>query len=278
MQPRLETIEREGCSLALHGWLTDADVRAVVFYVHGTQSHAGWLFETGPALARREVAVYALDRRGSGRSGGSRGDVLSFETWVEDYAAALQLVRARHATVPLTILGQSMGASIAVLLAGRHPELHDAILFSAPALDHQARRSPEWHDKLRTQPGSQLHDITTPLDAFTQDPRLLQWIRDDTLRLLQISTRFVASWVDLETHVRALPEGALVRPCALVRPRVDRIVEAAPAQAVYERLSAGRGITIHLPTEDHFLELSSARRAWLELVSTFVRCGGFAAT
>jgi alpha-beta hydrolase superfamily lysophospholipase len=62
----------DGTPLALHCWTPQptSAVRGLLYYVHGIQSHAGWLFETGPELARRSVVTYALDRRGSGRSGG----------------------------------------------------------------------------------------------------------------------------------------------------------------------------------------------------------------
>src|SRR3979411_2507849 len=55
--------------LALHIWRTHR-ARGSLFYIHGIQSHGGWLFETGPQLAQRGIQVFALDRRGSGRSEG----------------------------------------------------------------------------------------------------------------------------------------------------------------------------------------------------------------
>jgi alpha-beta hydrolase superfamily lysophospholipase len=276
IEPVIETLERAGASLALHRWLPP-EPRAAVLYVHGTQSHAGWLFETGPALADRGVAVYALDRRGAGRSSGDRGDIDSPGTWLDDHAAALGAVRARHPAIPLAIIGQSMGAPIAAAVAARHPEAHDAVLFSAPALDNlHASRPAEWRDRIRAESGPALHDIRTPLEDFTRDERYLRWMQGDPLRLRQMSVRFVASWLELEVHCRALPDGALARASALLQPRVDRVVDTGAARALYDRLSGGRGVSIQLPTEDHYLEFSTARRAWLELVAAFVRSGGFA--
>src|SRR4029450_7349175 len=46
---------------------------AVVIFLHGIASHGGWFGETAADLCRHGVAVYAPDRRGSGRSGGPRG-------------------------------------------------------------------------------------------------------------------------------------------------------------------------------------------------------------
>ncbi|HTL37127.1 MAG TPA: alpha/beta fold hydrolase [Kofleriaceae bacterium] len=271
---QLEPVVRDGVTLALHAWRA-ARPAAVAFYVHGTQSHAGWLFETGPALAERSITLYVLDRRGSGRSEGPRGDAASCESWVDDHAAALAVVRARHGALPLTIIGQSMGAPIAALLAARDLASHDAVLFSAPALDNlHATRPPERLEQIRANAGPELHDITTPLEAFTRDPRYLDFMRADPLRQVQMSSRFFASWIDAEAQCRELAAGVLARPSALLQPRVDRVVHADAARAMFDRLTNGRAITIQLPTEDHYLEFSTARRAWIELVATFVvGCG-----
>lgn len=58
--------------LALHLWRPRGQVKGAVFYFHGLQSHAGWLWEVGPQFADNDIAFYVLDRRGSGISAGSR--------------------------------------------------------------------------------------------------------------------------------------------------------------------------------------------------------------
>ncbi len=37
----------EGAELALHLWRPRGQVKGAVFYFHGLQSHAGWLWEVG---------------------------------------------------------------------------------------------------------------------------------------------------------------------------------------------------------------------------------------
>jgi alpha-beta hydrolase superfamily lysophospholipase len=55
-------------------WRPASHATCVVVLVHGLQSHADWFAEPGLQLARRGVAVYAPDRRGSGASTAPRGD------------------------------------------------------------------------------------------------------------------------------------------------------------------------------------------------------------
>ncbi len=58
---------RDGIKLALHSWLSQKP-KAILFFVAGMHSHAGWLFEAGPYFADRSISVFCLDRRGTGIS------------------------------------------------------------------------------------------------------------------------------------------------------------------------------------------------------------------
>src|SRR5919197_4427905 len=60
----------DGVTLRYLRWLDERRRPwAVVVFLHGIASHAGWFGETAAELSGRGVAVYGPDRRGSGRSG-----------------------------------------------------------------------------------------------------------------------------------------------------------------------------------------------------------------
>src|ERR671910_3848502 len=63
----------DGVELHCLRWNGGAPPRAAVIFLPGIASHGGWFAETAADLASAGVAVYAPDRRGSGRSGGPRG-------------------------------------------------------------------------------------------------------------------------------------------------------------------------------------------------------------
>ena len=67
---------------------------AVVVFLHGIASHAGWFAETAADLNRQGVEVYGLDRRGSGRSGGPRGHLDRYERALDDVERRVRLVAA----------------------------------------------------------------------------------------------------------------------------------------------------------------------------------------
>jgi pimeloyl-ACP methyl ester carboxylesterase len=85
--------------------------------LHGLAGYAGeWA--RSARLLRAEYRVFALDQRGHGDSARQPKN-LSREAFVEDCAAAI-----RHIGLgPVTLVGQSMGASTAMLTAAAHPDL-----------------------------------------------------------------------------------------------------------------------------------------------------------
>ncbi|HYN17981.1 MAG TPA: alpha/beta fold hydrolase, partial [Actinomycetes bacterium] len=70
----------DGVELHYQRWSSERSPPwAVVVFLHGIASHGGWFAETAADLSEQGVAVYAPDRRGSGRSGGPRGHLDRYE-------------------------------------------------------------------------------------------------------------------------------------------------------------------------------------------------------
>lgn len=264
----LTTITRDGIALALHHWRAAAP-RAVVCYVHGTQSHAGWMFETGPALAAHGCTVYALDRRGSGASSGRRGDVESHRQWCDDYLGVLADVRARHRELPLLLVGQSFGGAIAAGVAYDPRAEHDALLLVAPLL--VPKPGPPWQGRPEGEPIA----VTVPDDWYTSDPRYLAFMASDSLMVRALTPRFHRARAELAEATLARGAPLADRPCALILPRRDRIVDLVRAREVFDQLAGGRGIVIELPTEDHFIEFSPCRSILWHLEAAFAETRGF---
>lgn len=103
-----------------------SDEKAVFLCLHGIQTHSGWFQPLGERLAASNVSTYALDRRGSGQwsvtathpqyqfHAKARGDVVEWQTWLDDIRIAAQGIQKRHPNSPIYLLGVSWGAKTAL--------------------------------------------------------------------------------------------------------------------------------------------------------------------
>jgi len=105
---------------------------AVVVFLHGIASHAGWFGETAADLKQRGVAVYAPDRRGSGRSGGPRGHLDRYGRALDDIEQVVQLVASEHQGTPVFLAASNWAAKLAVVHAALRPAPLPGCCCSAP--------------------------------------------------------------------------------------------------------------------------------------------------
>jgi alpha-beta hydrolase superfamily lysophospholipase len=258
----------DGLPLCLHAWKPSFP-EAVLFYVHGIQSHGGWLFETGPFLAGRGIAVYALDRRGSGRSGGGRGHLQSAASVLDDYGFAWDRVRAGHPGLPISALGQSLGGGILAALAveGRISGA-DALLFCAPALGQMHSRL-DAGERRRILAEADAIPVPVSLDDrdYTDQAAYLEFMERDPLMLRTVTRATRAAMLGFE-EIYLGREGALAgEKVHFARPRRDRILDLEVSRLALGRL-AGPGMAIHdFPAESHYLEFSPCRQQYREWLS-----------
>ena len=90
--------------------------KAVVLFVGGIESHGGWYENSLEHLKEGGVTSYFLDRRGSGRSQGRKGDVLSLERLRSDLEEFSEFVKKNHPAKPLVLSAISWGAKLALSL------------------------------------------------------------------------------------------------------------------------------------------------------------------
>lgn len=126
----------DGAVLPVRTWLP-GDGRAprmAMLALHGmNDSRDAWELP-GPALARAGIAVYGPDQRGFGAAPG-RGRFPGGDQLVADAAEMLRQIRERHPGLPVTLMGESMGGAVSLVLLSR-PELPqpDATVLVAPAV------------------------------------------------------------------------------------------------------------------------------------------------
>ncbi|MFM1827455.1 MAG: hypothetical protein RLY67_836 [Pseudomonadota bacterium] len=115
-------------------WAPD-NPKIVVLGVHGFNDHSKAFAPLARALlAHHRAVVYAYDQRGFGAN--PRPGVWAGENrLVDDLREVAQQVRQRHPTLPLIVVGESMGGAVVLRASTERPGLTaDKIILKAPAI------------------------------------------------------------------------------------------------------------------------------------------------
>jgi acylglycerol lipase len=124
----------DGARLGLTTWPAVDQPTAVVVAVHGMNDYANAFHLAAPWWAEQGVTTYAYDQRGFGRSP-QRGVWGGEALMVEDLRTIVALARARHPGVPVVVVGESMGGSVAIAaFASDRPPAADRLVLLAPGV------------------------------------------------------------------------------------------------------------------------------------------------
>jgi alpha-beta hydrolase superfamily lysophospholipase len=211
---------------------------AVVIFLHGIASHGGWFGETAADLDTLGVAVYAPDRRGSGRSGGPRGHLSRYERALDDVDEVVRLVSAEHAGTPVFLAASSWAAKLAVVYAARRPAPLSGLLLLGPGLLPRVNLSPG--RRLRVivghlvMPTARLPIPLTP-ELYTANPPYVDFIRADPLRLLEATTRFFWETARLDRR-RRRASARLSLPLLVLQGQDDKMMNVPRTRRWFTRL------------------------------------------
>jgi alpha-beta hydrolase superfamily lysophospholipase len=122
-----------GLRIFWQAWLPDGDRRGVVAMAHGASEHSGRYAWAGEQLAARGYALYALDHRGHGQSGGARAVIDRVDNAVADLGQLVAIAGGESADGAKPFLfGHSMGGFLALAFATRRQDEIRGLILSAP--------------------------------------------------------------------------------------------------------------------------------------------------
>ena len=266
MQPDERTCATsDGTDLPLWVWRPER-LRAALVYLHGIQSHSGWYEASSRRLAEAGVAVYQVDRRGSGRdTGHERGHVDRAEVWLEDVAAAAELARRETGVAAVHLMGVSWGGKLALACAAHRPDLYRSLILSAPGII--PRVDVTLLAKVRIgkclAAGDERRRFPIPLDdphLFTENPERVRYIAEDPLSLRDLTARFMAESRRLDAMARQAAASVRV-PTLLALAGQDRIIHNEATRALVYSMAARRRVVVY-PGAHHTLEFEPDPEAY----------------
>jgi len=233
--------------------------RAALVYLHGIQSHSGWYEASSRRLAEAGVAVYQVERRGSGAdTAHERGHVDRAEVWLADVALAAERARDETGVAGVHLLGVSWGGKLAVASAAARPDLYKSLILAAPGI--VPRVDVHLATKVRVAKclalGRPLERFPIPLadpNLFTENPERLRYIAEDPLSLREVTARFLYESRRLDRMVRRAA-GAVRQPVFLALAERDRIIDNRATRGLVARLGAPRHRIVEYAGASHTLE------------------------
>lgn len=120
----------------LRAWLKNAAsvARARIVIVHGLGEHSGRHLSTVEHLAAQGYELVRFDARGCGQSDGKRQWIDAFDDYVADLRSVIAWIQRDRPTLPLFLLGHSLGGAIAMHAAAAAPKgLLAGLVLTAPA-------------------------------------------------------------------------------------------------------------------------------------------------
>lgn len=170
-----------GVPIFYQSWRAEGEPRGVLVIHHGLADHSDRYAPFAIALADAGYAVWAMDMRGHGRSGGERLRFDAIDDNLDDLDAFLAHVRAQEPGRPLFVWGHSVGGLIVTLHAiERMPEVA-GVIAAAPAIAVEAPLLEIGAIQIFAVLAPGLPVLATPHGDFSADPEVNRALGRDPL-------------------------------------------------------------------------------------------------
>jgi len=240
-------------------------LKAPVIMTHGLESHSGWFAQSAVRMAAQGHPVYAVDRRGSGLSGGPRGDMKAFDELIDDLRAVADDIAERHGPTKIFIVGHCFGAIPATAFAIRYPDRVQSLILSSSAIYTQTGLPFGQMMKIFFTPsGNRDFLVENPLesDDFTELASYEAFIRRDPLALQAATGDFFVQVYYARKYIYSHID-RLEMPVYMALAGQDPICDNPRNIDFFEKLPADDKMLVNYENARHILEFSPEKERFL---------------
>ncbi len=228
----------------------------LILCIHGLGGHSGGFIELGKKLLSSNIGIYAIDVRGHGLSQERNQKFFYFSQILEDVKQILKIITKRHPEKPLYLLGESLGAVIALNIAleyqnhtveikGIHdnPKISGLILIAPgiePKFNFNALEIIKFFLKIPINlvfKNLKLINMEDNWENANNNPEQIKIMKQDPLLLRRLSIAFLISIA--KYHKKIMKDCInLELPILILQGKDDNVVSYEGAIKFYERLKS----------------------------------------
>jgi alpha-beta hydrolase superfamily lysophospholipase len=264
----------DGAELFYRAWLPETPTEKALLLFHRGHEHSGRWSEFVEMLGLDDVAIFAWDARGHGRSAGERGAAENFGTLVKDVDAFVRHVSDRHgfALENMIIVAHSVGAVVASAWVHDYAPPIRALILATPAFRvrlYVPFAIPSLRMKQKfLKPGYVKSYVKAKM--LTHDPEQAAQYDADPLVFRQIAVNILIALHDAGTRLLA-DAGAIHVPTLMLSAGRDWVVSLKAQRKFFNGLSSSVKRMHVFPAAYHALFHERERAQVVDRVRDFVQ-------
>jgi nucleoside-diphosphate-sugar epimerase/alpha-beta hydrolase superfamily lysophospholipase len=246
------------------------NVKHVLVYLNGLESHAGWFSRAATDLIAHSVAVYALDRRGSGLNTQNTG---KYQDWINDVHQVIEIAKRENPRAKLHLVSICLGAVVATACAIDKSEEIDSLIFISPGINVKVDPTPADKVKIALDMLPAISfNIPSPIrndNMFTDSPEALYFLHKDKLRTFSPRACDFFQIMKLKSHISRNLEKINVPTLVLLAQR-DQIVDNIATKQTLRKFAAKPEI-IEYAGSEHALLLGDSKDRMVADIIAFLK-------
>lgn len=274
-QPEHEWIRAsDGAQLLCRTWRGKVGA-PVVLYLHGIEGHSQWFENTADLLNKKGVTIYAPDRRGSGLNSRDHGHLSSYQLFIDDVNGMLRKICTAHMGHPIILWGNCWGAKAATLFAQQQTKAPNpdaegvvgqfpiaALILSSPAIftkvdyDLKTKMEIAANHVMGGRRAMRKYPIPLTTAMFTDNPKYLEYLEKDPLRLTEVTATFFVESHKLGELAKKTASN-ISMPVLIVQSGNDAIVDTEKLEAWYGKLKSTDKALRLFPDAYHCLDFDA---------------------
>ena len=223
-----------GLKIFARSWQPEGKTRGVVVIVPGFNSHSGQYLWVGEQFAAQDLATYAIDLRGRGRSEGERYYVEKMEDYTDDVATLVRIAKSENPGLPVFLLGHSAGGVVSCVCALDHQSEIDGLICESFAYDLPVPGFILSLLKGFDYIAPHIHVYTLKNENFSRDPLFVESMNNDPLIKGESEPTQTAS-VMIDASRRLHEEFLLIKlPVLILHGTDDKATNPSGSQFFYD--------------------------------------------